>query len=52
MESAADEQRPIRVGAVAYLNARPLVWCLARLAPHVPREVVQLRPQAQAREAG
>jgi chorismate dehydratase len=34
VESSADERDPIRVGAVAYLNARPLVWCLARLAPH------------------
>jgi len=25
--------RPIRIGAVSYLNARPLVYCLAELAP-------------------
>jgi len=25
---------PIRIGAVSYLNARPLTFCLPRLAPH------------------
>jgi chorismate dehydratase len=31
--SSACRRRPVRVGAVAYLNARPLTWCLAELAP-------------------
>jgi chorismate dehydratase len=26
-------QPPVRIGAVTYLNSRPLVWCLPRLAP-------------------
>ena len=33
--SAAAERPKIRVGAVTYLNARPLIYSLARLAPQV-----------------
>ena len=32
-ESATNERDPLRVGAVGYLNARPLTFALARLAP-------------------
>jgi len=34
VESTAGDRSRIRIGAVAYLNARPLTWCLGRLAPH------------------
>lgn len=32
-ESTTNERAPVRIGAVAYLNARPLTFGLARLAP-------------------
>jgi chorismate dehydratase len=31
------DRAPIRIGAVTYLNARPLVFSLAKLAPQVPK---------------
>ncbi len=41
MESAVGDGSRIRIGAVSYLNARPLTWSLERLAPRA-RIVVDL----------
>lgn len=38
---AASERTPVRIGVVTYLNARPLTFCLAELAPSA-RIVVDL----------
>jgi len=32
-QSVSNDRRRLRIGAVTYLNARPLTFCLARLAP-------------------
>ena len=32
-QAATGDRRPVRVGAVTYLNARPLTFCIPRLAP-------------------
>lgn len=33
-EFVTEKARPVRIGAVTYLNSRPLVECLPELAPH------------------
>ena len=45
-ESSTSEPGPIRVGAVGYLNARPLTFCLPQLAPHA--EIIEDLPSRLA----
>jgi chorismate dehydratase len=45
-ESSTNEPGRIRVGAVGYLNARPLTCCLPRLAPHA--EIIEDLPSRLA----